>query len=151
MRTASFTDPHSTIKGTYFSKVGTSLFFPKQGHMDIQGIRRQLLSTCLHKLWTTNSAVPWLGLSLNTNDKFLYFSKIIEPQNGLDWKGPQGHSAMGRDTSTIAGLVPSLPPARGVVAAPITQQFQSSLMLMSLVHRDPFGIIYIETVFLHAK
>lgn len=47
--------------------------------------------------------------------------------------------------------VPSLPPAQGVVAAPITQQFQSSLMLMSLVRRDPFGIIYIETVFLHPK
>lgn len=46
---------------------------------------------------------------------------------------------------------PSLPPAQGVVAAPIIQQFQSSLMLMSLVRRDPFGIIYIETVFLHAK
>lgn len=43
--------------------------------------------------------------------------------------------------------VPSLPSARGVAAAPITQQFQSSLMLMSLVRRDPFGIIYIETVF----
>lgn len=83
------------------------------------------------------------------------FCKLTSPQthHRMAWIGRHL-----KDTLPWAGtlpllqvLVPSLPPARGVVAAPITQQFQSSLMLMSLVHRDPFGIIYIETVFLHAK
>lgn len=85
------------------------------------------------------------------------FCQLTSPQHRpiTEWSGLEGTSRTpchGQGHSHYCrSLVPSLPPARGVVAAPITQQFQSSLMLMSLVRRDPFGIIYIETVFLHPK